>query len=378
MKDKSGKLREVLVQKDDGIRKGTSLATLAKLKPAFKKTGSTTAGNSSQVTDGAAAVMLARRSYAEKLGLPIYARLVSSAVEGVPPHIMGIGPAVAIPSALKKAGLAIADIDIFEINEAFASQATYCVKKLGIDTKKLNPKGGAIAIGHPLGMTGARMVGTLLSELRRTDRRFGVVSMCIGTGMGAAAVFELEKPGPNYSAYRSVNPQNNKLAKAFPFDSEKQISEKIERAWTGFKQWSGLTQEQRNKKLEKLADLMDEKQEQLAQVLTSEMGKPVAQAMMEIDFASQLVRHAAENAAEAMKPIPADTGLKKSVTVFQPIGPVYSIQPWNFPVSTLIHTNIQALAIGNSILVKPAPSCAQTALFIEDLCKQAGLTSGES
>ncbi len=168
VKDKDGNEKEVLIDRDEGIRKGTNLATLAKLKPAFKKGGSTTAGNSSQVSDGAAAVLIARRSYAVAHGLPIYARLVSSAVEGVPPHIMGIGPAVAIPSALKKAGLKTEDVGIFEINEAFASQATYCVKKLGIDRKKLNPKGGALALGHPLGMTGARMVGTLLTEMKRT------------------------------------------------------------------------------------------------------------------------------------------------------------------------------------------------------------------
>ncbi|GAB1294798.1 3-ketoacyl-CoA thiolase B, peroxisomal [Apodemus speciosus] len=149
-------------------------------------------GNSSQVSDGAAAVLLARRSKAEELGLPVLGVLRSYAVVGVPPDIMGIGPAYAIPAALQKAGLTVNDIDIFEINEAFASQALYCVEKLGIPAEKVNPLGGAIALGHPLGCTGARQVVTLLNELKRRGRTvaYGVVSMCIGTGMGAAAVFE--------------------------------------------------------------------------------------------------------------------------------------------------------------------------------------------
>jgi Acetyl-CoA acetyltransferase len=137
--------------------------------------------------------LLARRSVAEKLGLPIVARWVSYAVAGVPPEVMGIGPAFAIPKALEKAGLTKDDIDIFEINEAFATQCLYCIQKLGLDEKKVNPKGGAIALGHPLGATGARMVATLLPELKRTGGKLGVISMCIGTGMGAAAVIELEK-----------------------------------------------------------------------------------------------------------------------------------------------------------------------------------------
>lgn len=183
---------EIVVDRDDGTREGTTAAKLGKLKPAFKKGGSTTAGNSSQVTDGAAAVLLARRSVAESLGLPIKGRVVSYAVAGVPPHVMGIGPAFAIPAALKKAGLTVDDIDIYEINEAFASQCLYSAKKLNIDLKKLNPRGGAIALGHPLGATGARQIKTLFSELERTGKRYGVVSMCIGTGMGAAGVFERE------------------------------------------------------------------------------------------------------------------------------------------------------------------------------------------
>lgn len=141
---------------------------MAKLKPAFQKDGTTTAGNSSQVTDGAACILLTRRDVAVKLGCKIYGRILSFAVAGVPPRVMGIGPAFAIPAALSKAGLDVKDIDIFEINEAFASQAAYCVKKLGVPKEKLNPRGGAIAIGHPLGMTGARMIVTLFSELERT------------------------------------------------------------------------------------------------------------------------------------------------------------------------------------------------------------------
>lgn len=183
---------EIFVEKDDGIRKETTFASLQKLKPSFKKDGSSTAGNSSQLTDGAAAVILARRSTAEKLGLPIVARWLSHAVVGVPPEIMGVGPAYAIPQVLKQAGLKTEDIDIYELNEAFASQALYCMQTLKLDAKKVNPKGGAIALGHPLGCTGARQVATLLSELKRTGGKNGIVSMCVGTGMGAAAVFQME------------------------------------------------------------------------------------------------------------------------------------------------------------------------------------------
>jgi len=135
---------------------------------------------------------MTRRSVAKKLGLKIYGRMVSFAVAGVPPEIMGIGPSVAIPAALKKAGLDMKDIDVFEINEAFASQATYCVNVLGVPKEKLNPRGGAIALGHPLGNTGSRMIVTLLSELERTGGKTGLVSMCIGSGMGACGVFQRE------------------------------------------------------------------------------------------------------------------------------------------------------------------------------------------
>ncbi|XP_064613842.1 3-ketoacyl-CoA thiolase A, peroxisomal-like [Liolophura sinensis] len=192
--DKDGEAKEIMVYEDDGIRPTTTLEGLSKLKPAFQEGGSTTAGNSSQLSDGAAAVLLAKRSAALRHGLPILGVILSYAVVGVPPDVMGIGPAVAIPEALRKAGLKKEDIEIFEINEAFASQCLYCVEKLGLPQDKVNPNGGAIALGHPLGCTGARQIATLLHELKRRGKRaYGVVSMCIGTGMGAAAV--LEYPG---------------------------------------------------------------------------------------------------------------------------------------------------------------------------------------
>jgi len=182
---------KVIVDKDDGVR-ATTLENLQKLRPAFTPDGSSTAGNSSQVSDGAAAVLLTRRSVADKLKLPILGKVVSYAVAGVPPKVMGIGPAFAIPKALEKAAITVNDVDIFEINEAFASQAVYSVEVLGIDVNKVNPKGGAIAMGHPLGCTGARQISTLFTELKRTNKKIGVTSMCIGSGMGAAAVFERE------------------------------------------------------------------------------------------------------------------------------------------------------------------------------------------
>ena len=151
-----------------------------------------TAASSSQVSDGAAASVIMSREKAEELGLPIKGVLRMYSVVGVPPEIMGIGPAKAIPAALGKLGLSVDDIDVFEVNEAFASQAIYCQRELGIPKEKLNPNGGAIALGHPLGCTGARMTATLLAEMEKQDARLGVVSMCIGGGMGAAAVFERE------------------------------------------------------------------------------------------------------------------------------------------------------------------------------------------
>jgi acetyl-CoA acyltransferase 1 len=183
---------KVFVTKDDGPRKGTTMEGLAKLKTVFKADGSVTAGTSSQVSDGAAAVVLMRRSEANKRGLKPIGVMRGYKVTGCQPDEMGIGPAVAIPAVLEQCNLNIDDIDIFEINEAFAAQAVYCVKKLGVPEEKLNPLGGAIALGHPLGCTGARQIGTLLHQLRRTGKKTGIVSMCIGTGMGAAAVFEAE------------------------------------------------------------------------------------------------------------------------------------------------------------------------------------------
>ncbi|CAI0436746.1 unnamed protein product [Linum tenue] len=189
---KTGDEKPIVVSVDDGIRPNTTVADLGRLKAVFKKDGTTTAGNSSQVSDGAGAVLLMRRSVAMQKGLPILGVFRSFAAVGVDPAIMGVGPAAAIPAAVKLAGLELEDIDLFEINEAFASQFVYCRKKLGLDPEKINVNGGAMAIGHPLGATGARCVATLLHEMKRRgrDSRFGVISMCIGTGMGAAAVFE--------------------------------------------------------------------------------------------------------------------------------------------------------------------------------------------
>lgn len=183
---------DIVVTKDEGIRE-TTMETLAKLKPAFKPDGSTTAATSSQTTDGAAAVLLMRRSKADELGIPVLAALRASALVGVPPDVMGIGPAFAVPEVLKKAGLSVNDVDIYEVNEAFASQAEMTVQHVGIPREKLNPVGGAIALGHPLAATGARQVATLLPQLKRGGGRFGITSMCMGTGMGMAALFENEQ-----------------------------------------------------------------------------------------------------------------------------------------------------------------------------------------
>jgi acetyl-CoA acyltransferase len=175
---------------DEGPRRDTSPEALAKLKPVFKLNGTVTAGNSSQTSDGAGAALVMSRARAEELGLEILAVLRGYQVAGVPPEIMGIGPVAAIPKVLDRCGVAQEDVNLFEINEAFASQAVYCVRKLGIDPEKVNVHGGAIALGHPLGATGAKLTATLLHEMRRREARYGVVSMCIGGGMGAAALFE--------------------------------------------------------------------------------------------------------------------------------------------------------------------------------------------
>lgn len=176
---------------DEGVRPETNLETLAKLRPAFSVTGSVTAGNASQTSDGAAAVMIMDREKAEALGLKPLARFRSFAVGGVPPEIMGVGPVVAVPKALKLAGLEVSDINLFELNEAFASQSIQVIRELGLNEEKVNVNGGAIALGHPLGCTGAKLTLTLINELRRRQEQFGVVTMCIGGGMGAAGVFEL-------------------------------------------------------------------------------------------------------------------------------------------------------------------------------------------
>jgi len=177
--------------KDEGPRADTSPEALAKLKPAFSATGSVTAGNSSQTSDGAAAVVVMSREKADALGLKPRARFVSYAVGGVEPEVMGIGPVVAIPKALKLAGLSLSDIDLIELNEAFAAQSLAVIRELGLDEEKLNVNGGAIALGHPLGCSGAKLTVQLLDELERRGGRYGLVTMCVGGGMGAAGVFEL-------------------------------------------------------------------------------------------------------------------------------------------------------------------------------------------
>jgi acetyl-CoA acyltransferase 1 len=189
---KTGEVKEIIVAKDDGVRPGVTAESLGKIKPAFAKDGSIHGGNASQISDGAAAVLLMKRSTAEKLGQTIIGKYVAASVVGVAPLLMGVGPWKAIPDVFKKTGINKDDVDIFEINEAFASQCVWCATELGIDPKKINPKGGAIAFGHPLGCTGARQVSTLLYELKRRGEKVGVTSMCVGTGMGMAAVWVAE------------------------------------------------------------------------------------------------------------------------------------------------------------------------------------------
>ncbi|KAK5139954.1 3-ketoacyl-CoA thiolase peroxisomal A precursor [Cryomyces antarcticus] len=190
---KTDEEKDVTVSRDDGVREGITAESLAKIRPAFAKEGGTIhAGNASQISDGAAAVLLMKRSTAERLGQKVMGKYVAASVVGVAPLLMGIGPWKAIPVALAKAGISKDDVDIFEINEAFASQCVWCVNELGLPMEKVNPKGGAIAFGHPLGCTGARQVSTLLTELRRRGERVGVTSMCVGTGMGMAAVWVAE------------------------------------------------------------------------------------------------------------------------------------------------------------------------------------------
>jgi acetyl-CoA acyltransferase len=175
---------------DEGVRRDTTAAGLGRLKPAFKLDGTVTAGNASQMTDGAAAVLVVSEAFLARSGLTPLGRFVSFAVRGVAPELMGIGPVEAIPAALSRAGVRQEDVAAFELNEAFAAQALAVVRALGLDPARVNPSGGAIALGHPLGCTGAKLTATLLHELRRTGGRHGVVSMCVGGGMGAAAIFE--------------------------------------------------------------------------------------------------------------------------------------------------------------------------------------------
>ena len=178
------------VKRDEGPRADTSLEALAKLKPAFKEGGMVTAGNSSQMSDGAAGVVVMSAERAAQLGLKPLVRFVSFEVGGVPPELMGIGPIVAIPKALKVAGLSLNDIDLIELNEAFAAQSLAVIRELGLDESKVNVHGGAIALGHPLGCTGAKLTTQLIYEMGRRKSKYGMVTMCIGGGMGAAAIFE--------------------------------------------------------------------------------------------------------------------------------------------------------------------------------------------
>lgn len=192
--DSNGEWKDVVVNKDDGPRAGSTIEGLGKLRTVFDPVnGSVTAGNASPLTDGAAAVVIMSKEKADELGLKPLGYYRAFQVAGVPPELMGIGPVPAIRKLLEKTGLTVDDIDLFEINEAFASQASYCGKELGVPVEKLNIHGGAIALGHPLGVSGTRMTGTLLRSLEKVDGRYGIVSMCIGGGMGAAALFERVK-----------------------------------------------------------------------------------------------------------------------------------------------------------------------------------------
>ena len=182
--------RSITFDTDEGPRPGSTPEVLAKLRPVFHARGTVTAGNSSQMSDGAGAVVVMSRRKAETLGLEPMARFVSFAVGGVGPEVMGIGPVVAIPKALKYAGLELADIELIELNEAFGCQALAVVQEAGLDLDRVNVNGGAIALGHPLGATGAKLTTQLLYEMRRRGNRYGMVTMCIGGGMGAAGIFE--------------------------------------------------------------------------------------------------------------------------------------------------------------------------------------------
>jgi len=183
--------RAYIVDTDEGPRAESSLEALAKLRPVFAADGVVTAGNSSQTSDGAAFVLVVSEQKLKELGVKPIARLVSYAVAGVPPRIMGIGPIEAIPKALKQANLTLEDIDLIELNEAFASQSLAIIRELNLDIEKVNVNGGAIALGHPLGCTGAKLTVQVLNELKRRNKKYGMVTMCVGTGQGAAGIFEL-------------------------------------------------------------------------------------------------------------------------------------------------------------------------------------------
>jgi acetyl-CoA acyltransferase len=183
-------VEKTVFQTDEGPRADTNLEALGKLRPVFHAGGTVTAGNSSQTSDGAAAALVMSEHKAKALGLKPKARFVSFATGGVPPEIMGIGPVVAIPKALALAGLKLDDIGVIELNEAFAVQALAVIRKAGLDPERVNVNGGAIALGHPLGCTGAKLTATILREMERRKTRYGMVTMCVGGGQGAAGVFE--------------------------------------------------------------------------------------------------------------------------------------------------------------------------------------------
>ncbi|QSQ14257.1 thiolase family protein [Myxococcus landrumensis] len=191
--DEEGNAKTVTVSVDTILRPETTFEGLSKLKPAFNAKGVVTAGNASPLTDGAAAAVVMSEEKAKELGVKPLGYFVDFAVAGVPPEIMGIGPVPAVRKLLAKNKLEVKDIDVFELNEAFAPQALYCIRELGIPEDKVNPNGGALALGHPLGVSGARLVATILQELKRRNGRYGVVTMCIGGGMGAAALIENAK-----------------------------------------------------------------------------------------------------------------------------------------------------------------------------------------
>ncbi|MBW1935657.1 MAG: thiolase family protein [Deltaproteobacteria bacterium] len=183
---------EVIFDTDEGVRPGTTKETISKIRPAFKPNGTVTAGNSSQTSDGAAGVVLMSKEKARELGLKPMATFRYHAVEGCPPEYMGVGPAVAIPKVMKLAKMSLDQMELIELNEAFAAQAIYCIRTLGINEEITNVNGGAIALGHPLGCTGAKLTTQLVYEMQERNLRWGLVSMCIGFGMGAAAIFERE------------------------------------------------------------------------------------------------------------------------------------------------------------------------------------------